>query len=339
MHGLARVNAWLLGTAVAALMILNPAPPRAFAASLPDSSPALPAVACTGVAAPEGVGHAAVTPAPARGKPVSPLRPDQLTAAVAPAVAAPHWHFDRRLVIARAYRWARMGVPYSQVRHLDGYRTDCSGFVSMAWGVPENLTTWRIPFVAKRIGKSQLLPGDVLLDIVSPPGGRHVVMFVKWANARHTAYTDLEETGQRGVHRAILRTVPYPYRVNQHRYLPYRFVSMRGYWGHVTRSDWQPVAGYRGAWVHPGMGLLRAGSQAETKEVSGTAWAPTKAAENRPAVVVGRRPDVLSAVLTSTTFTTKRILRAAGALAQGVDKAIIAPIVGRGVPRSAAPTE
>ena len=32
-------------------------------------------------------------------------------------------------------------VPYSQTRYYAGYRTDCSGFVSMCWALPSSYNT------------------------------------------------------------------------------------------------------------------------------------------------------------------------------------------------------
>jgi len=36
-------------------------------------------------------------------------------------------------VIANAKTWLNPPVPYSQTAYHNGYRTDCSGYVSMAW--------------------------------------------------------------------------------------------------------------------------------------------------------------------------------------------------------------
>ena len=39
-------------------------------------------------------------------------------------------------ILARARIWIDNQVPYSQTAIRDGYRTDCSGFVSYAWQLP-----------------------------------------------------------------------------------------------------------------------------------------------------------------------------------------------------------
>jgi hypothetical protein len=161
------------------------------------------------------------------------------------AIAAKSPAPDSAAAIAIGRTWTDVGVPYSQAGYRDGYRRDCSGFVSMVWGLPENLVTWRIPLVAKRIGKADLRRGDVLLDFES--GSKHVVVFEKWANPDKTAFVTLEQTGQDGVDRAIRRVVAYPYRVNKRFYQPWRYVGMDRYWASIPASHLQPVAGYTGS--------------------------------------------------------------------------------------------
>lgn len=39
----------------------------------------------------------------------------------------------RTTIISRGQDWVDKHVPYSQSGTHDGYRTDCSGFVSMCW--------------------------------------------------------------------------------------------------------------------------------------------------------------------------------------------------------------
>src|SRR4051794_18585940 len=39
----------------------------------------------------------------------------------------------RRTAIERGFGWLDAHVPYSQSAYRAGYRTDCSGFVSMCW--------------------------------------------------------------------------------------------------------------------------------------------------------------------------------------------------------------
>lgn len=149
---------------------------------------------------------------------------------------------NRRAVIARAKTWTKHKVPYSQSDWKNGYRTDCSGFVAMAWNIPENIVTWNVPLVAKPISKSQLEPGDVLLNTQRD---RHVVMFEKWVDKKHTSYWVLEQTGQNSVEGTIRRKMTYPYRIDGSLYKPYRFVGMSRYLKAIPKNGRQPVAGYK----------------------------------------------------------------------------------------------
>lgn len=146
----------------------------------------------------------------------------QSLAGAAPAHAAgvqSPSYFDRKAVMQRAQTWVDARVPYSQEAWRRGYRTDCSGFVSMAWGLDESFVTWSLPTLARPISKSALLPGDI---IVNP--GHHVVLFGGWANSRHTAYVVLEEAGT--PHKAVKRVVAYPYdTITSADYKPYRYVG------------------------------------------------------------------------------------------------------------------
>ncbi len=137
----------------------------------------------------------------------------------------------RAEVLARGERWIAAGTPYSQSRFaaLDGslvatsvanpsrygYRTDCSGFVSMSLGLtdragrPLSLSTAALDDVMRRISKNDLLPGDVILrpnDLVI--GGKrvaygHAVIFAGWVDAERTRYVAYHQSSsQRGAVRA-----------------------------------------------------------------------------------------------------------------------------------------
>jgi hypothetical protein len=52
-------------------------------------------------------------------------------------------------------------VPYNQTKTYDGYRTDCSSFVSMCWILAKpGLTTFAMQTVSHNIAKNDLQPGD-----------------------------------------------------------------------------------------------------------------------------------------------------------------------------------
>ena len=60
----------------------------------------------------------------------------------------------------------------------DGYRQDCSGYVSMAWKLPGNEWTGSLAQYAEKITKAELQPGDILLfhNASDPYNGSHVVI-------------------------------------------------------------------------------------------------------------------------------------------------------------------
>ncbi|MFI6587131.1 hypothetical protein [Embleya sp. NPDC050493] len=150
-----------------------------------------------------GAGIARVTPV-ASAPPVAPVTP-----------AAP----DGDEIVARAKRWADLRLGYSMSGLHDGYRTDCSGLVSMAWGLsPPGLTTVTLPEVSHPIGRDDLRPGDILLN-TAPGAAGHTLIFAGWANAAHTTYFAYEESASKGAHHA---TVPYPYWPGHGTFRPYR---------------------------------------------------------------------------------------------------------------------
>jgi hypothetical protein len=72
----------------------------------------------------------------------------------------------------------------------NAYRSDCSGFVSYAWGLsPPGLTTGAFGPVSSSIQASQLQPGDA---IVRP--GIHIILFVSW-NVQGSSANFYEEPG------------------------------------------------------------------------------------------------------------------------------------------------
>lgn len=99
----------------------------------------------------------------------------------------------RSQVVDRSMHWVKKKVKYSQRGYYQGYRRDCSGFVSMAWKLKKSYTTRTIKQVAVKVPKSKLKPGDAVLV----PG--HVSIFGGWANRSHTKFWALEET-QPGSH-------------------------------------------------------------------------------------------------------------------------------------------
>ncbi|MBD0420712.1 peptidoglycan-binding protein [Streptomyces sp. TRM S81-3] len=131
----------------------------------------------------------------------------------------------REEIIDRAGKWVTEKVPYSTSAYRpDGYRQDCSGFVSMAWKLPRNEWTGTLGRYADRISKEELEPGDILLfhNPADPWRGSHVVIFGGWTDPAHTVYRAYEQT------RPHTRewSVPYAYWRDSARYLPYRYKGL-----------------------------------------------------------------------------------------------------------------
>ncbi|WP_167353866.1 NlpC/P60 family protein, partial [Streptomyces hirsutus] len=135
-------------------------------------------------------------------------------------------------IVERAERWVAAKVPYSMSAYWsDGYRQDCSGFVSMAWNLPANEWTGSLGQYAQKITKAELQPGDMLLfhNAADPQGGSHVVLFGGWTDSTRTAYVAYEQTRPN----TLRRSTPYAYWNNSAGYVPYRYlgVTASARWG------------------------------------------------------------------------------------------------------------
>jgi hypothetical protein len=110
----------------------------------------------------------------------------------------------RAKVIANAKTWhphTSSRVPYSQSKTHGGYRTDCSGYASMALALGKpglNTVGLAKSSVTTRIAMSQLKQGDLIIDATGTSNTRHVVIFEKWANSAHTSYWEYEQRGSYG---------------------------------------------------------------------------------------------------------------------------------------------
>lgn len=106
---------------------------------------------------------------------------------------------SREEIFARAVNW----MNYPQVYNTGGwqpdgagrlYRTDCSGFVSMAWRLPSSPSTATLPSVSYPISYAALKLGDILNVPIAGPGG-HVRMFASWVDAAKTTYNYIDFGG------------------------------------------------------------------------------------------------------------------------------------------------
>jgi hypothetical protein len=93
----------------------------------------------------------------------------------------------RPIVLARAQSWVDKPVAYSQAKYHLGYRTDCSGYVSMCWQTGMSWSTSSFHAVTHSIKVSELKPGDAMLR-----KGYHIRLFHNWANSSHTSYVAYE---------------------------------------------------------------------------------------------------------------------------------------------------
>ncbi len=192
----------------------------------------------------------------------------------------------RSQVIANAKSWTAIAVPYyghdGAPLTYNGYRTDCSGFVSMAWGLSKQyggLSTRDMasPKVAHQITKAELLPGDVLLD-----ANEHVVIFGGWTDASRSHYTAYEEVGPTAWC-ALESVIPYPYWPVGLHFAPYRYNGIQddppagvadNFDDNVTDSRlWSETSGGSGPSVAEVGGQLRftmpPGSVAESADWNG----------------------------------------------------------------------
>lgn len=103
----------------------------------------------------------------------------------------------RAQVLTRAQSWVTARVPYSQSacysNTYGSYRTDCSGFASMAWGLTYSRTTADIQGVTHVIARSSLAPGDALWRRDSSV--QHMAIFVRWGTSGAAVVREEYATG------------------------------------------------------------------------------------------------------------------------------------------------
>lgn len=106
----------------------------------------------------------------------------------------------RQRIINRAYDWIDAQVMYTQHASYQGYRRDCSGYVSMAWEreQPGPATCYMPPKVARgdihTIPNDQLDVGDALTRVPGGCGtGGHIRLFGGWVNRGAGTFCILEE--------------------------------------------------------------------------------------------------------------------------------------------------
>ncbi|GLF93533.1 peptidoglycan-binding protein [Streptomyces yaizuensis] len=217
------------------------APAGSVPAAAPSGSarrrPAGPAAGTTGAAGSTGAASTAGTAATAGPESLKGLpgidTPEGLSAALpalpalpaVPVVPVPGGPITRAEIIERARAWITAKVPYSTQRYWnDGYRQDCSGYVSMAWNLPGNEWTGSLARYGIRIEREDLEPGDMLLfhNPDNPTTGSHVTIFGGWADRARTRYLAYEQAKPY----TRRQSTPMAYWNNSDRYLAYRYVGL-----------------------------------------------------------------------------------------------------------------
>ncbi|MFF1842706.1 peptidoglycan-binding protein [Streptomyces sp. NPDC058232] len=128
-------------------------------------------------------------------------------------------------IINRAKRWVSEQVPYSMAKYWsDGYRQDCSGYVSMAWKLRGNEWTGSLAKFGTKIARDELKPGDILLfhNKANPTNGSHVTIFGGWTDYTHSHYSAYEQTPSH----TRKQTTPMAYWTHSGSYVPYRYKGL-----------------------------------------------------------------------------------------------------------------
>jgi hypothetical protein len=143
---------------------------------------------------------------------------------VPPPVSSVGGPISRNETLQRAQFWVDRQVPYSQTKKYPDpqgrlYRTDCSGYVSMAWHLAAEPDTLNLPNYSTQLSSwDQLLPGDILLKTT---GTRHVVLFARWTDSSRTSLVCYEQDGTRAAIKT--RTVA---SMKSLAYVPRRYVKV-----------------------------------------------------------------------------------------------------------------
>jgi hypothetical protein len=137
--------------------------------------------------------------------------------AIPPSNSADGVCVDTSAVFKRAKSWLTAWPDGGPVPYLSsnapgalfhGYRRDCSGYVSMALGLPgPGLSTVDLAHRSRVIAKADLRGGDLMIKPATGLRG-HVVLFAGWADASKASYYGYEQSGDGGTH---YRTIPYEY--------------------------------------------------------------------------------------------------------------------------------
>ncbi|GGL12724.1 NlpC/P60 family protein [Mangrovihabitans endophyticus] len=163
-------------------------------------------------------------------------------------------------VFARARSWLTAWpggrpVPYlssnAPADLFGGYRRDCSGYLSMALGLPgPGLDTITLAARSTIITPADLHPGDLMIKPAAGGAG-HVVLFAGWTGTSRSSYWGYEQSGDGGTH---YRQIPYPYfggyAMTPYRARPATTVTNENQRSHDAASS-DPMTQRSGTRAHP----------------------------------------------------------------------------------------
>ncbi|MEV0403402.1 hypothetical protein [Actinoallomurus sp. NPDC050550] len=128
--------------------------------------------------------HAAVA-APATAKAPAAVKVTDVTAQACKGNPSSNLHLTRAQIKTRARTWLGK-VSYSRSSYYCNgygrYRQDCSGYVSMAWGLHTSQWTGSLLSYSYGISKKSLRYGDVLTHDPQSTSKGHVAIFMGWAS-------------------------------------------------------------------------------------------------------------------------------------------------------------
>ncbi|KAL2817622.1 hypothetical protein BJX63DRAFT_429667 [Aspergillus granulosus] len=139
---------------------------------------------------------------------------------------------SREEILSRGKFWTDRGIPYSMTAVYPdpegrNYRTDCSGFVSMALhATAPGANTVSLPSIAEEISWDDIQPGDFVGTLGAGTGGAagHVVIFESWADSAKTEMNTLE---CRGTYGCEPYKRPKSFKVGSFTSKPYKYVRVK----------------------------------------------------------------------------------------------------------------
>ncbi|WP_258574442.1 helix-turn-helix domain-containing protein [Actinomadura parmotrematis] len=204
-----------------AAAVAVPAPPAAPAPPPPaPPAPASPwqgmtrrrrlAFACAAVACllvPGGIGFLIGTSLHSRDAPAAPLQ------TAAPAAVQGATPLTRDEILTRARSWHPHSpdrVPYDQAGVFGGYRTDGSGYASMALGLPKPgpNSAGLVASYCRAVPAADLEPGDLVINATGGPDQREALIFEKWTGQDRKAFWAFQQRRGYGTDHLLRRDAP-----------------------------------------------------------------------------------------------------------------------------------